>query len=176
MPTNLSSTLVPYATAEDLRTVFDERLIGQCITIDNTQADAAEIDGSDIVARALMRASGKLESKVLIGGMYTVDMLSEIALPVAPDTLTATGDHLKRIVCALAFWYLWVFRHPMDTPEKFPAVIEALADLDAIEEGKAIFGSPAAIDAGLPETVPWVNPDDVSRHVLQASRFFPGVR
>lgn len=176
MATDLSSTTVPYASAEDLLLVYDYRLVGQTFTTDNTQADEAEIAASDVVANALLSASGDVEAKVMVGGMYSVDMLTTIGLPSNPADITATGKRLKRIVCGLAFWRLWLFRHPMDSPDKFPGVVEALADLDAIAEGEAIFGSPPAIDAGLPETTPWVNPVDYSRHVLEASRFFPGVR
>lgn len=174
MASDLQSTLVPYASAADLLLVYDQRLVGQTFKTDNTQATESEILSSETVENALLSASGDVESAIMVGGMYTLANLQQLAFPSSPSNLTASGRRLKRIVCNIAFWRLWCFRHPFDAVmEKFPGVVEAFADLEKIQDGQAIFGLAGAIDAGLPETVDWVNPRDYSRHVLQAYRFFP---
>jgi phage gp36-like protein len=142
MPTPVS-TGTAYATATDLIAYHDVRQIGDWCEDGGAILSPANIATDPNVATALLRASGEVEMACFAGGRYA---------PTDLQALTgASQAALKGLVCDLAFWHLGKRRIP--DPSKIAGYKEAREMLDALREGKLIFGLQEVADAGVMDEI-----------------------
>jgi phage gp36-like protein len=142
MPTPVSSGTA-YASANDLMAYHDARQIGDWCEDGGAILSPASIATDANVAAALLRASGEVEMACFAGGRYAPSDLQALT--------GASQAALKGLVCDLAFWHLGKRRVP--DPSKIAGYKEAREMLDALREGKLIFGLQEAADAGVMEVV-----------------------
>lgn len=130
-----------YASSSDLAARFDERTIKDLAS--DTGAPVTDISTSGRVTAALDDASGRVDSAMLVGGMYSTDQLAAL-----------TGNSLamlKRITCELAMVYLVEARPGRYASDQLEKQKETCEDfLDRLRKGERLFNVQAAIDAGKP--------------------------
>lgn len=170
MPTPISSA-TPYATAAQLLTRFDVRVVADLCSDDDAESplpaqlkDATTTAGAKLYA-ALQDASGDVEAACFVGERYT-----------AADLVALTGNGaatLMRLVTTLALDYLYQRR----CDPGYQASIEvqkAQRFLGALADGERIFGLQEQAGAGLlsieTEAAATVAARDLV--TLQANRFF----
>ena len=130
-----------YATSVDLATQYDETTLKD-LCVDNGVPEVTLSTNAKIVY-ALDRATGEINAAVLVGNLYTVEILEALE---GPDL-----KYLKALCCELALSYLILGR-----PEKYGS--EATKDcrqsvketLDMLRRGERVFNVDANKEAGLP--------------------------
>jgi phage gp36-like protein len=149
-----------YATYDDLVYSLDKNLIAELSADDGVPVPGvtnANIDS------ALDRASAKVRSSVLVGGIYTDDDLD--------DLVAANDQMLVELTIALAAELLFQRRGHRITPAAEQRARTANEMLSSLRTGGAIFGSVQRNQqAGTPKTV-YNKVGRVSR-----SSFFPSQR
>lgn len=170
MGTNYSSPN-SYCTPAQLLQRYDARRLGELLLDIGCKAEAEAIKNSgstlpenSTIQFALDDASGQVEAVCFVGQRYS---------PADLQTLQgASKAFLAGLVADIAYWTLQC-RRKADTeiPQKAQVAYKML---DALSEGKAIFGIQEVAEAGLPlEEV--VNRQDIQNRnfaTLQAQRFF----
>jgi hypothetical protein len=131
-----------YASPADFLARVDVSVPGLLCRDDDSQASATELLTDPNLATALQDASGIVESTILQAEMYTVADLQ--ALPVGSNSLNL----LKRIICGLALGFLRQRRGIMEQVD-YPIYTQAVAYLDALQEGTKIFAFAETADAGV---------------------------
>ncbi len=87
-----------YADSSDMIARFDQRLLGDLLSVDGTPVTPAAMADDERLSIALDDASGEIDANVRVAGRYTTDDLSG---------LTGTGlAYLKRMTCDIAYWLL----------------------------------------------------------------------
>lgn len=129
---------VAYASAADLLNAHDAEKIGDYARDDGTRLTPGAILTSTVVAAALLRSSGEVESACVAGERYTPSDLAALT--------GASQAHLKGIVCDLAFYHLAKRRKP--DAKTVPGYMEAQEALKSLRLGETIFGFQETADAG----------------------------
>lgn len=169
------STPVPYCPQALLLVYHDWQQVADLVRDGDaprpTQAEVSTNSGAGtIVYRALLAASGELESACIAGKRYA---------PADLSGLTGAGlELLQATVAHLAFWRLAQRRQPISAdPSRVPGALQALQLLQMLRDGERIFPTDEAADAGLPADVDTTrnNPNRCRRVVSVARRFF-GIR
>jgi hypothetical protein len=125
VPKTVLTSATTYCAADVFIETHDARKVGDLL-LDNGTRDA-DPESSTIVARALLWASGMVETACLKGARYT------------PTDL--------------AFWFLCKRRHKVAVKAKeIAGVEEAFEMLQWLAEGERIFSFQETADAGLPAT------------------------
>jgi phage gp36-like protein len=144
----LISSHAAFAAGADLVEYRDWRQIGDLIRDNDTRPEdkatvIAEIDTVGSAGwRALRGASAEIETACYRGGRYTrADLQGLLAVVSDADGsgLTVAGQLLVQLTCDLAYWTLAKRRYPTADPRKTSGVIEAMAKLEALRLGEAIF-------------------------------------
>lgn len=127
-----------YGQISDLTARFDQRLLGDLVSDGNVRV--TNLTGNVNAQAALDSASGQINSAVLKGERYTVLDLQQ---------LTGVDQaFLIDLTCNLAFLKLRI-RRGMPI-EGFPYLDQALATLEALGTGAAVFNVAAVLEAGVP--------------------------
>jgi hypothetical protein len=129
-----------YATYSDLETALDAQVIAQLCS----DAGAPMLGSNPVTDNALDRATGMVAAYARVGNIYTdLDL----------NTLAAASDPLLRsITVDLAVEFLFQRRAMKITPAVEARLTRAYGFLEALRDGKMIFGAvQKAADAGLPE-------------------------
>lgn len=137
----VASYTATYCPVSEFIKRFDVRTIKQLAS--DTDTPIADPTNDANVLACLRDASGDLESAALMGGRYTADDLAEL---LGSDTNARAT--LYRIVAGRAFTYLRERRPILNVP-KADAEERAEAFLEALVEGKRIFGFQEVMDAGV---------------------------
>lgn len=138
--------MASFATPTDLKKRYDERTIAELAS--DTGVKVADITIDPNVLQALADATGAVVSACSVAGMYDRDTLE--------NKLSVEGaDHLKRITCDVAIYYLFR-RRPLYSQEELTSAKEEAEDfLDRIRRGERLFELAAAVDpheeAGVPD-------------------------
>lgn len=129
-----------YATYADLEASVDAQVIAQLCSDQGTPM----LGANPVTDYAIEHASGIVQAYARVGSIYTDTDLT---------TLAAANDALLRgIVVALAIEFLFQRRAMKITPAVDERVKRAYSMLEALRDGKMIFGALAkAAEAGLPE-------------------------
>lgn len=131
------------ASVSDLLTRWDQRLLAD-LAGDSGQP-VENLQSNPRILAALHGASGQVRSAVLKGRRYSLEELENLSEDDAA--------YLKDIVCGLAILRLAACRVSTIGSEVWQALRKDLQEqLDALERGERIFASPAALEAGLPQT------------------------
>jgi hypothetical protein len=143
VPKTVLTSATTYCAADVFIETHDARKVGDLL-LDNGTRDA-DPESSTIVARALLWASGMVETACLKGARYT---------PTDLAALTGAGQSvLETLVADLAFWFLCKRRHKVAVKAKeIAGVEEAFEMLQWLAEGERIFSFQETADAGLPAT------------------------
>lgn len=160
-----------YANSSDFIARYDQRVLGDMLSVDGTRVTVAAMATDERLVAALDDASGEIDSAVRVAARYTTDDLAG---------LTGTGlAHLKRMTCDVAFWLLIDRRCLVnilsdEADRRYRIYREHLKDL---REGREIFDLDAARDAGLPSqakatTVELTNMNTIASR--SRGRFYPG--
>lgn len=177
------SSHVAFASGADLVSYRDWRHLADLLNDDDTRvASSAAVQSHAILATALKAASGMIEMAAYRGGRYTRADLQALLLGVTdPDGagVTVASEALKKLTCDLAFWILTSRRKPDVRPMMITGVPEALAALEALRLGEAIFPFLEVTDAAQTDIAP-LDGSDKSSYVFEplsttARRMF-GVR
>lgn len=129
-----------YADPSDLIARFDRRDIADLASDTGIPVTALATDPK--ILAALSDASGRINSCVMVSGMYT-----------AADLASLTGDdlaYLKRLTCVLAISYLLGNRIARYGEALEKLVEKSEQDLELIRQGKNLFNLDAQKEAGLP--------------------------
>lgn len=141
MAKTVDSYTATYCPAAEFIKRFDIRTIKQLAS--DTDSPVADATTDANVAACLRDASGDLEAAALVGARYTKDDLAELL-----STDTNARALLYRIVAGRAFQYLRERRPILNVPES-PAEERAERFLEALADGKRIFGFTETMDAGV---------------------------
>jgi phage gp36-like protein len=129
---------VSYAQISDIQLKFDQRLLGDLASDGNVRV--TNLTGNPVIQSALDAASGQINSAILKGERYTVADLQALT--------GVDAAFLIDLTCNLAFLKLRIRRGmPIDG---FPYLDQALATLEALGTGQAVFNVPAVLEAGVP--------------------------
>lgn len=151
-----------YATYDDLEKSLDGVIIAQLCSDAGQDVPGA----NSITESALERASGIIRSYAMVGGQYSDANLSQLNSDGDPMLVMLTVD--------LAAEFLFQRRATKIPPSIEDRVKRAYSALEALRDGKMIFGAIAAsISAGQPEVK--AIPQSTLRHYGKASNlpFFP---
>lgn len=154
-----------YADSADLTARFDENVLKDLASDTGTPVTTLSTDVK--ITAALAGASGRINSALLVGTMYSV-----------ADLTALTGDdlaYLKDLTCELAMARL-LKRRPEKYGDQYKAIIEmAEATLEMVRGGKNVFNIAANKKAGLP-TIDGMSAVDYDRLNLIPDRiknFYP---
>lgn len=167
--------MTAFATAADMITRYDVRLLGDLCADDGSRVTEAALKSTTspnpIMAAALDSASGKVKAAVLRAGRYTVMQL---------EALTGESQaYLVDLTCQIAFWMLWRRRPYSEAYDsQLKNAKEAYDEsLESLRTGDEIFEVDVVIEAGKPkiETVTRVESKDFNLAVDQArgGNFYP---
>lgn len=134
----------PLATADDMKTRFDVRVLGELVVDDKSRVAAALLNSQPRLLAALCDATGAIASALRTAGNYTDDKLSELRI--------ARDGRLIRLCCDLAIGYLYRARGgnmPGPIQQTFDLAQE---ELDLIRVGKHTLTSDENVEAGKPAT------------------------
>lgn len=159
----------PFCTGMQFLDRYDVRTVAECLPDTNSAMDTRAVASSTRLNKLLMASSGRVEAAALMGGKYTVADLEALA-----DT--NMGEWLAGIVADLTAPQV-LGRRFVAFPDFAERLREANAVLQALEEGKLIFGLQEVVDAGLMGHYQEVPSDVEARHMItyQMDKFF-GVR
>lgn len=151
-----------YATYADLEATLDQQIIAQLCS------DSGEpMPGQNPIAdTALSRAKGVIRAYAMVGGMYSDTDLDGLA--------TAADAMLVMLTVDLATEFLFQRRGTKVPPSIEERVKRSYSALEALRDGKMIFGSISAnVAAGQPE-VKVVSPSTLAWYSkVSNSPFFP---
>ncbi len=135
---------MPYATADDLRARYDERILADLVSDTGQPVTTLATDAK--ITAALTDASGRVDAACTVANVYLADDLSGLA----GNALSL----LKLITCQLAMAALLSRRQERLGDEGLQRVTQEAEDyLDRLRKGERLFGSiEAAKSAGLPTT------------------------
>jgi|LakMenEpi03Aug12_release.lakeMendotaPanAssembly.Ray.scaffolds.fasta_scaffold878666_1 hypothetical protein len=151
-----------YAAYSDLEESLDADIIAQLCG----DAGTAMPGPNPITTMALERATGIVRSYIRVGGIYSEDEIT--ALNTAGDAV------LKMLVVDLATEILYQRRGVKITPAIEQRIKQAYTMLEALRDGKALFGSVTSnVAAGTPivKAVPTANLGWYNK--VSNSNFFP---
>lgn len=128
------------ASAADLVRRYDARLLADLAGDDGQPTPPEQ---SERVVAALEGASGELLAAARLGGRYTAQQLAELA--------GSDQEFLKDVVCSLALLRLVGVRIQTIGEETYKT-LRGLADrtLTDLQQGRLLFGAPAAERAAVP--------------------------
>jgi len=151
-----------YATYTDLEATLDGQIIAQLCTDSGEPMPGA----NPIAATALDRAKGVIRSYAMVGGIYSDIDLDGLATNADPMLVMLTVD--------LAAEFLFQRRGVKVPPSIEERLKRAYSALEALRDGKLIFGSiAAAVTAGQPE-VKAINPSNLMWYSKASNQpFFP---
>jgi phage gp36-like protein len=136
-----------YATPEAVLLRYDSRRVGALCSDTGSQVTASALLTDPVLAELLEDASGMIDSALLRGGRYTQS-----------DLVALTGMDaklLQRLVCDIAYGLL-VSRRGYTAQElqaNAPGYVSALAMLDRLAAGEAVFNVEENVLAGKPKRV-----------------------
>lgn len=133
-----------YATPSDFINMADQRLLGDLVRDDGSEATPTQLLTDANLSTALLRASGIVEAYTLKGERYTVADLQAF-----PNGSPAQAM-LKGIVCGLAIQYVRR-RRGYDEPD-YPLYKDALELLNLLADGASIFPFSEVQQAGVAQT------------------------
>jgi phage gp36-like protein len=135
------TTLTAYATADDFVAAFDEQTLKDLAS--DSGIPAASLSTDEKVIAALNTGAGRIEAACLIGKIYTTDDLAGLS--------GNSKALLVRLNCELGLLYLLARRPEKYGSDYFKALNGYLEDyLTALQQGKRLFATENAKDAGLP--------------------------
>lgn len=164
MPTPVSS-LSPYCSNAQFLDRYDVRTIAELIQDTDESLDVAQVTASARLEKLLMEASGQLEAAALLGGKYT---------PADLNALTGNmGQWIAGIVADLAAPKV-IGRRFMEFGEFQKRLEQAGKVLEALADGRLIFGLQENIDAGMIDDHVETASDVEARKMItyQASKYF----
>lgn len=132
-----------YATPGDLLIRYDARRLGDLVHDDGTRASPSSLLSDPNLQAALDDASGMLDSAIQRGQKYTPldisNLLAAAGNPASP--YYNSYKLLVRVCCDLAYGLLVGRRgfNSTDTRAQSPRYVEALRQLQMIEDGEWIF-------------------------------------
>ena len=133
-----------YATPAQFLERYDERLLGDLVSDDNSQVSPSALLTDSNLQAALDDASGDIDAALITGQRYTTDDL---------DGLTGNSQkHLIRITCDIAFVLLLTRRGSMDPETRRSHMAVAEDHLERLRKGLNIFNLDDQKDAGVVET------------------------
>ncbi len=159
------SSATAYATPQDLIDNCEVAKIGDWATDRGKRLTPQEILTDPVIAKALRKASGRVEASCLRGGHYT-----------AADLAVLNGvskDYLSELVCDLAAYILAKRRIPK--PEEIAGYKEAKEALLALNNGEQIFALQEVMDAGVTSDkidLQYDSSNQLARPTEQAGRLF----
>lgn len=134
-----NSSANPYCSPAQYQNFVDVRLTGQLVRDDGTIATASELLSDPVLAAHLAAASGEVEAAALYGGRY---------LPSDLQALNGvSAQWLAKLVANLAFGSM-MQRRGYDL-QKYPQVVDALAQLEKIRAGDVILAFAEIEQAGV---------------------------
>jgi hypothetical protein len=169
MPLTPNSSTVAYATPAEFIALKDFRIVGQLVRDDNTAATPTELLTDSRLALALLVASGEVEMACVEGGRYAPSDLIALA-----TTASAGAAILQGIVTAIAYQWLRA-RRGVNEPA-LPEYTDALALLEKLRNGQAIFPFLEAEAAGLPKTVKLTQQDFLNQNLVSNNYRIFGLR
>ena len=156
-----------YASAEAFLLRFDERTVGDLLSVDGAnRLTRAQVIASDKLAAWLKEASGELESAIFLGGKYTTVDLAALAG-------TNAGEMVSGLVCDLAGWRMYDFRpdRKSEMPERCKEAKERIGRIEAGEQFLAFQESADASRMDHDETSPQ-EVDDRNGVITEAAAYF----
>jgi phage gp36-like protein len=134
-----------YATVDDMTKCYDERLLKDLVS--DTGDAQVNLSSDDKMDSALSRAAADINAAVLVGKMYDLDELEELAADINDDNSWV----LRELNCELAMLRL-IRRRVWEG--KYGPLREDLqkgcqAYLDRIRKGERVFNIESNINAGL---------------------------
>lgn len=133
-----------FATPADLKTRYDERLLGQLVRDDGTKASSTALDTDTILQAALDDAAGDIVSACIVGQRYSEDDLNSLA--------GYSLDHLKRINCDVAMRYLADRRVHAKANEAIERIMERGEKyIKRLQDGETLFNLTAQVAAAVPK-------------------------
>lgn len=133
-----------YADADDMLARFDQRVLGDLLSVDGAAVTPSAMADNERLTIALDDASGEIDAAVRVAARYTTADLAG---------LTGTGlAYLKRITCDIAYWLL-IDRRSLsgivdeEANRRHTIYRNHLKDL---REGREIFDVAAARTSALP--------------------------
>ena len=129
-----------YASAADLVNRFDERDLADLAS--DSGSPAIDVSTDARVSKALQTASGRINSSLMVAGLYTAAQLAE----VAGDDL----EYLKDLTCSLAMVFL-LRRRGTKYREQYEGLAEQTEEqLELLRSGKNLFNLDVKKTAGQP--------------------------
>ncbi len=128
-----------YATIAQFLTRYDVRTVSQLLSDTNKPLTPAQVGASTDLTELLQECSGEVEASCTVGGRYLID---PTATPPINDLASLTGNsqkYLVGLVCTLCMGKLYD-RRPDRKSEEPKSCEAARKKLEAMEEGKAVFG------------------------------------
>ena len=143
-----------YAIPADMLARYDARRLGDLVNDDSTRASTGALSTNANLQAALDDASGMLDAAIQRGQRYSpTDIANLIAAGGSPtNPLYNSYKLLVRICCDLAYGLLVGRRayNATDTAAQAPRYVEALRQLQLLENGEWIFVTQGALAAGVP--------------------------
>lgn len=146
------SSHAAFATADDLVEYRDWRQVADLLSDDDTRpgggigskgACVAVVTDTSAGGRALRAASAEIEAACYRGGRYTRADLQRLLVDITdadggPAKVVAR-ELLIQLTCDIAFWILTKRKKPDADPRRVAGVLEAMAKLEALRLGEAVF-------------------------------------
>jgi hypothetical protein len=174
------SSHLPFATGTDLVEFRDWRHVADLLNDDDTRpggttgtkaATVAALDAVDSIGdRGTRAATAQIESACYRGNRYTRADLQRLLATVTDvdGTGYVVGKQLLvQLTCDLWFWILTKRRKPDTDPRRVAGVIEALAQLEALRVGEAIFPLYEAAEAAQAGIAPLDPNQDKTTYLLE---------
>lgn len=149
-----------YATPSDMLARYDARRLGDLVNDDGTRATSTALLTDPNLQAALDDASGMLDAAIQRGQKYTVqDIASIVAATTSSNPLYNSYKLLVRLCCDLAYGLLVGRRayNATDTAAQAPRYVEALRQLQLLEDGEWVFLTPGAIAYGFKVPTPTIS-------------------
>jgi hypothetical protein len=141
LATNASSATTYLSVTEFLK-LCDKRTVARWASDTGTALESGDISSDGNVAKALLAASGELESACLVSGRYTAAELAALE--------GATAAKRDLLLTWIAEFILWARRPALAREDGPPWVWElAQADLERLRSGQRLFAQQENIDAGV---------------------------
>lgn len=155
----------PYCSATQFLNRYDVRTVAECLSDTDTPLDVSAVPTDTKLAALLKGSSGKLEAAALLGGKYTPADLASLTGNMSEWIADIVADLTAPKVLGRRF---------MEFPEYAERLKEANGVLQALSEGRLIFGLQEVIDAGLiDDEVESASTVEARRMItFQASRYF----
>lgn len=165
----LISSHAPFATPADLISYRDVRVLGDLVNDDDTRATSVQLATHPVILKALNAASAMIEIAVYRGNRYTRADLQQLQASIADADgtgITVAAEVIRQLTCDIAFWILVKRRKPDVNPRSLTGIPEALATLEGLRLGEALFPFLETVEAEQIDIAPFDDMITKSTYVL----------